>query len=80
MTSVIVTKVREKPGQRLSTEHIASFVGMVFRRATTMESTMNLPGNSRFWFVDLSVFTDDDFAPSMTTDRPETVQLEEPSA
>jgi hypothetical protein len=26
------------------------------------------------------VFTDDEFAPSMVTDRPETVQLEKPSA
>lgn len=32
------------------------------------------------WPVDRCVLTDDDFAPPMVTDRPETVQLERPTA
>jgi hypothetical protein len=35
MSSAIATKLREKPGQRLSTEHIALLVGMAFPRAVT---------------------------------------------
>jgi hypothetical protein len=37
MRSAITTKLRDKPGQWLSTEHIVSLVGMAFQRAATME-------------------------------------------
>jgi hypothetical protein len=34
--------------------------------------------NSELWPVDRCVFTDDDFAPSMATDQPQTIQREGP--
>jgi hypothetical protein len=39
MSSTIATKLREKPVQRLSTEHIASLVGVVFPRTATEHIT-----------------------------------------
>jgi hypothetical protein len=67
MPSAIKTKLREKPGQRLSTEHVASLVGTAFPRAATMETAMNCFKNSELWPVDRNVFMDADFAPSMVT-------------
>jgi hypothetical protein len=52
MASAIATKLSEKPGQRLSTEHIASLIGMAFPRAATMESAMNGFRNSGPWPAD----------------------------
>jgi hypothetical protein len=42
MASAVALKLREKPWQRLPTEHIASLVGMAFPRAATMETTTNV--------------------------------------
>jgi hypothetical protein len=68
MASVITAKLREKPGQRLLAEHIASPVGMAFLKAATMETAMNVFRNSGLWRVDRCVFVYDDFTPSMITD------------
>jgi hypothetical protein len=67
MSSAIATKLREKPGQRLSTEHIASLVGMAFPRAATIQTAVNGLRNSGLWPVDRNVFTDADFVPSVVT-------------
>jgi hypothetical protein len=67
MSSATATKLRENPGQRLSTEHIASLVDMAFPRAATMETAMNGFKNSGLWHVDRNVFMDADFAPSAVT-------------
>jgi hypothetical protein len=45
-------------------------------RVATMETAMNGFKNSGMWPVDLYLFMDDDFAPYMVTDRPETIQLQ----
>jgi hypothetical protein len=76
----MATTLREKLSQLLSTEYNASLVGMAFPRAVTMETAMNGFRNSGLWPVDHFVFTDDNFAPSMVTDRPGTVQLERQTA
>jgi hypothetical protein len=73
MASAIATRLREKP-------RVASLVGVAFPRAATMQTAMNGLWNSGLWPVDRSVVTDDDFAPSLVTDRPETVQLQKPTA
>jgi hypothetical protein len=52
---------------------------MEFPRAATTETTMNGLRNSRLWPADRFVFTDD-FAPSIVTDRPQTIQLEKATA
>jgi hypothetical protein len=45
-----------------------------------METTMDGFRNSGLWPVDRYVFTDDDFAPSTVTDRPETIELQKIAA
>jgi hypothetical protein len=50
---------------------IASMVGLAFPRAAKMETAM-----SGLWPTDCCVFKDADSAPSMVTNRPETIQLE----
>lgn len=72
--SAIGTKLRENPGRRLTTEHIASLVGMAFPRAATMETAINGFRATGLWPVDRHVFTDADFAPSAVTDQPEAQQ------
>jgi hypothetical protein len=80
MASTFASKLREKPRQRLSTEYIASLVGMAFPRAATMETAMNALRNRGLWPVGRSVFTADDFAPYRFTGRPGTIQLQKPTA
>jgi hypothetical protein len=41
---------------------------------------MNCFDNCGFWFANSSVFKGDNFAPSMVTDQPETIQQGKPSA
>lgn len=74
MASAIGAKLREEPGQRLSTKNIASLVGMTFQRAAAMQTAMDEFRNNGLWSADRYVIEDDDFAPSMPTDRPETIQ------
>jgi hypothetical protein len=64
MTSAIAARPRQKPGQRQSTEHIASLACIAFSRAATMGSGIMDCG---------PVFTVDDFASSTATERPETI-------
>jgi hypothetical protein len=59
---------------RLWIEHIASLPG------TTFEKVVNVFRNRGLWSVDRYVFTHDDFAPSIVTDPPETIQAEKPAA
>jgi hypothetical protein len=73
IASPISTKLRVK---RLSTEYIEPLVGMAFPRAATTETAMNGFRNRGLWPVDHFVFMDDDFAPSIVTERPETIQLQ----
>jgi hypothetical protein len=80
VASAVAAKLREKPGQRLSAEHTASLVGMAFPRAARMEKAKNGFRNSGLWPANSCVFTDDDIAPSMVTNRPETIQLEKTTA
>jgi hypothetical protein len=70
MASAIASNLKENSWQRLSTEHIASLVGTEFSKAATMETAMNGFRNRGLWPVDRCVFTDDDFVPSMVTNRP----------
>jgi hypothetical protein len=51
---------------------------MAFPRTAAKEMAMNGFRNSGLWPVDHFVFTDDNFAPSIFTDLPETIQLEKP--
>jgi hypothetical protein len=53
---------------------------MAFPRAATKEVAMNGFRNSGLWPVDHFVFMDDDFAPSIFTGLPETIQLEKPTS
>jgi hypothetical protein len=39
--SAIATRLREKPGQRLSTEYMTSLVDVAFQSAASMETAMN---------------------------------------
>jgi hypothetical protein len=80
MPSAIATKLREKAELRLWTQCFASPVGIALPKAATMETAMNWFRNSGRWPAGRCVFTDADFAPSMVTDRPETVRLEERNA
>jgi hypothetical protein len=70
------TKLREKAGRRLSTEHTASLVGMEFPKAATMETATDWFRNSGLWPVDHYVFTNDYFALPIVTDWHDTIQLE----
>jgi hypothetical protein len=79
-TRAVATKLRDNPSQLLSTEHNASLVGTAFPRAATMETAMNGFRNSELWPVDRFVFTDDNFSPSMVTDRLGTIKLERQTA
>jgi hypothetical protein len=59
---------------------IASLVGMPFPRGPAMETAVSGFGNTGLWSVDRCVFKDDVIAPSLVTDRPETIQLEKRTA
>jgi hypothetical protein len=74
IASAKATNLRQKPGQRVSTEHIASLVGMAFSRASTLETAMNCFRNTGLWPVDRFAFTDDDLAPSTPS-----IDLREPT-
>jgi hypothetical protein len=53
---------------------------MAFPKAVTMQTAMNMFRNGGLWYADRCVFADVDFAPSIITDLPGTIQLEKPSA
>lgn len=53
---------------------------MAFPRNAAKEMSMNGFRNSGLWPVYHFMFTDDDFAPSIFTDLPETLQLEKPTS
>jgi hypothetical protein len=61
ISSATATKLKDKPGQRLS------LVGMAFPTAATKETAMYGFSNSGLWPVDRNVFTHADFSPSMVT-------------
>jgi hypothetical protein len=64
VASAIIKKLREEPEQQLSTEHIASLVGMVSPRAVAIETAMNRFRSSGLRPVGRFVFADDNFASS----------------
>ncbi|KAJ4426056.1 hypothetical protein ANN_27683 [Periplaneta americana] len=76
MGSAIAGRLREKPGQPLTTEHIASLVGVAFPRAATMSTAINAFRAAGIWPVDRHVFSDADFAPSDVTDQPQISQAQ----
>jgi hypothetical protein len=65
--SAIATRLREKPGHRLSTEHMTSVVGVALQGAATMQMAVNGFRSSGMLPVDHCVSTDGDFAPSIAT-------------
>lgn len=71
--------LRSNPGRVVSLFQISKLYGNAFVKAATMSTAINGFCKTGVWPVNQGVFSDHDYAPSETTDRPLAVTDNEPS-